>query len=107
MRFHHCLKNLNPSLAPSPDAPNPALDAQAAILARPASDERRMADAIRALAIDAVEKAKSGHPGLPTPSTRSRPAAAAMTTPYKLGEITPPDLSSTFRIFRLRGKECP
>jgi transketolase len=53
------------SLAPSPDAPNPALEAQAAILARPATDERRMADAIRALAIDAVEKAKSGHPGMP------------------------------------------
>ena len=53
------------SLAPSPDAPNPALDAQAAILARPATEERRMADAIRALAIDAVEKAKSGHPGMP------------------------------------------
>ena len=53
------------SLAPSPDAPNPALEAQAAILARPATEERRMADAIRALAIDAVEKAKSGHPGMP------------------------------------------
>src|SRR3954452_3235052 len=53
------------SLAPSPDAPNPALEVQAAILARPATDERRMADAIRALAIDAVEKAKSGHPGMP------------------------------------------
>ncbi len=44
---------------------NPALAAQAAILARPATTERRMADAIRALAIDAVEKAKSGHPGMP------------------------------------------
>jgi transketolase len=53
------------SLAPSPDAPNPALETQAAILARPATEERRMADAIRALAIDAVEKAKSGHPGMP------------------------------------------
>ena len=53
------------SIAPSPGAPNPALEAQAAILARPATDERRMADAIRALAIDAVEKAKSGHPGMP------------------------------------------
>nr|WP_314075014.1 transketolase [uncultured Roseococcus sp.] len=48
-----------------PNAPNPALEAQAAILARPASEERRMADAIRALAMDAVEKAKSGHPGMP------------------------------------------
>jgi transketolase len=46
-------------------ADNPALAAQAAILARPATAERRMADAIRALAIDAVEKAKSGHPGMP------------------------------------------
>jgi transketolase len=44
---------------------NPALAAQAVILARPVTLERRMADAIRALAIDAVEKAKSGHPGMP------------------------------------------
>ena len=44
---------------------NPALAEQDAILARPATPERRMADAIRALAIDAVEKAKSGHPGMP------------------------------------------
>ena len=44
---------------------NPALAAQAAILARPMTPERRMADAIRALAIDAVEKANSGHPGMP------------------------------------------
>jgi len=46
-------------------AENPALAAQAAILARPMTDARRMADAIRALAIDAVEAAKSGHPGMP------------------------------------------
>ena len=46
-------------------AENPALAAQAAILARPTTPERRMADAIRALAIDAVEAAKSGHPGMP------------------------------------------
>ncbi len=44
---------------------NPALAAQAAILARPVTPARRMADAIRALAIDAVEAANSGHPGLP------------------------------------------
>jgi transketolase len=44
---------------------NPALAVQAAILARPMTAERRMADAIRALAIDAVEKAKIGHPGAP------------------------------------------
>jgi transketolase len=30
-----------------------------------AADERRAANAIRALAMDAVEKAKSGHPGMP------------------------------------------
>jgi transketolase len=35
------------------------------LLARPVTEERRMADAIRALAIDAVEQAKSGHPGMP------------------------------------------
>jgi len=46
-------------------ADNPALATQAAILARPITMERRMADAIRALAIDAVEKSKSGHPGMP------------------------------------------
>jgi transketolase len=44
---------------------NPALAQQAAILARPATPASRMADAIRALAIDAVEAANSGHPGLP------------------------------------------
>ena len=44
---------------------NPALAQQAAILARPMTPERRMADAIRALTIDAVEKANSGHPGMP------------------------------------------
>ena len=44
---------------------NPVLAKQAAILARPLTPERRMADAIRALAIDATEAAKSGHPGLP------------------------------------------
>jgi transketolase len=54
------------SIAPLPDsASNPAIAAQAAILARPVSETRRMADAIRVLAIDAVEKAKSGHPGMP------------------------------------------
>ena len=48
-----------------PKAENPALAAQAEILARPVTPARRMADAIRALAIDAVEAANSGHPGLP------------------------------------------
>jgi len=36
-----------------------------AALARSALPEREMADALRALAIDAVEAAKSGHPGMP------------------------------------------
>jgi len=45
--------------------PTAAQARQAAILARPATETRRMADAIRALAIDAVEAAKSGHPGMP------------------------------------------
>ena len=49
----------------TPPADAPALRAQAAILARPATVERRMADAIRALAIDATEAAGSGHPGMP------------------------------------------
>jgi transketolase len=44
---------------------NPALAIQAEILARPMTPARRMADAIRALAIDATERSKSGHPGLP------------------------------------------
>ena len=44
---------------------NPALARQAGILARPMTPARRMADAIRALAIDATDQAKSGHPGLP------------------------------------------
>ena len=52
------------AIAELPDV-NPALAAQAAILARPMTQDRRMADAIRALAIDAVEAAKSGHPGMP------------------------------------------
>ncbi len=42
-----------------------ALARQAEILARPVTAERGMANAIRALAIDAVEAAKSGHPGMP------------------------------------------
>jgi transketolase len=42
-----------------------ALALQAAILARPGTPERVMGNAIRALTIDAVEAAKSGHPGMP------------------------------------------
>ncbi len=38
---------------------------QAEILARPLTEERQMANAIRTLAIDAVEVANSGHPGMP------------------------------------------
>ena len=53
-----------PTDLPPPDA-NPALAAQAAILARPMTPAREMANAIRALAIDAVEAANSGHPGMP------------------------------------------
>jgi transketolase len=51
-----------------PDAPiidNPVLARQAEILARPPTPAWQMANAIRALAIDAVEAAKSGHPGMP------------------------------------------
>jgi transketolase len=44
---------------------NKALVLQAEILSRPMTENRRMADAIRALSIDAVEAANSGHPGLP------------------------------------------
>jgi len=53
------------SLAEPLAGPNSALARQAEMLARPLTMARRMADAIRALAIDAVEAAKSGHPGLP------------------------------------------
>jgi transketolase len=53
------------STAQDPDAPNPALAAQAALLARPVTEERRLADCLRVLAMDAVERAKSGHPGMP------------------------------------------
>jgi transketolase len=43
----------------------PALLTQAVPLARAPTIERRMADAIRALAIDATQAAGSGHPGMP------------------------------------------
>ncbi len=42
-----------------------ALRRQAALLAQAPDEDRKMAHAIRALAIDAVEAAKSGHPGMP------------------------------------------
>jgi transketolase len=44
---------------------NPPLTRQAELLARPTILARRMADAIRALAIDASEQSKPGHLGLP------------------------------------------
>ena len=47
------------------EAKNPVLAQQAEILARPHTEAWDMANAIRALAIDAVEQAKSGHPGMP------------------------------------------
>ncbi|HQT46659.1 MAG: transketolase [Acidocella sp. 20-63-7] len=42
-----------------------ALARQAEVLAQPLGEDRVMANAIRALAIDAVEAANSGHPGMP------------------------------------------
>jgi transketolase len=44
---------------------NPALARQAEILSRPTTQTRLMADAIRALVIDATERSKCGDPGLP------------------------------------------
>jgi transketolase len=46
-------------------AENPALARQSEILSRPMTPLRRMADAVRVLALDAVEAAQSGHSGLP------------------------------------------
>ena len=46
-------------------ADNPVLARQAELLGRPSSAVRRMADAVRVLAIDAIERSQSGHPGLP------------------------------------------
>ncbi len=59
------LATTEPDSQPREPARSPALIAQEAILAREVTPARRMADAIRALAIDAVEAAKSGHPGMP------------------------------------------
>lgn len=42
-----------------------ALERQKSILARPMTEARAMANAIRALAIDGVQAANSGHPGMP------------------------------------------
>ena len=46
-------------------ADNLALALQVVVRARAETPARRMADAIRALSVDAVEAAKSGHPGMP------------------------------------------
>src|SRR5688572_11017070 len=43
----------------------PAGDRDQGTMAVPRTQHDRMANAIRALAMDAVEQAKSGHPGLP------------------------------------------
>jgi len=59
------LATTEPDRQPATPERSPALVAQDAILARPATPGRRLADAIRALAIDGVEAAKSGHPGMP------------------------------------------
>ncbi len=53
------------AMAETTNAENPALAQQVAIRAREETPTRRMADAIRALSIDGVEAAKSGHPGMP------------------------------------------
>ena len=45
----------------SPDEGSPALDKRSDMKA----DHKDMANAIRALAMDAVQKANSGHPGMP------------------------------------------
>ncbi len=51
---------------PIPMPPLAAASAAAApVTSRDAPEHQRMANAIRALAMDAVEQAKSGHPGLP------------------------------------------
>lgn len=75
----------------APEAPNPALAAQAAILARPLDDPRRMANAIRALAIDAVEQAKSGHPGMPMGMADSATALFAGFLKYDAADPRWPD----------------
>src|SRR5262245_49105470 len=53
----------------TPLAAAPAVAAQSGAGSRPLAQSRaqhdRMANAIRVLAMDAVEQAKSGHPGLP------------------------------------------
>ena len=55
--------NASPTAAVAPTARREQAAASAAVA--PAGELARMANAIRALAMDAVEQAKSGHPGLP------------------------------------------
>ena len=59
------MASTEPDTATAKPVSNPALAAQTALLALPVTEERQMADAIRVLAMDAVQKAKSGHPGMP------------------------------------------
>jgi transketolase len=63
----HAAKNTEMHMASTAEIVDNAavLRRQAEILARPITPARGMANAIRALAIDAVEAAKSGHPGMP------------------------------------------
>ena len=70
---------------------NPALAVQAIILARPMTPARRMADAIRTLAIDAVEKAKSGHPGLPMGMADAATALYSRTLKFDAADPAWPD----------------
>ena len=74
---------------------NPALALQAEILSRPMTENRRMADVIRALAIDAVEAAKSGHPGLPMGMADA--ATVLWTRFHKFDASAPERLSASMR----------
>ena len=93
------------------DAPvtdNPVLARQAEILARPPTQAWHMANAIRALAIDAVEAAKSGHPGMPmgmadvatalwTPLPQVRRRRPALARPRPLRAVRRPRLDAALR----------
>jgi len=78
------------STAPISDS-NPALAAQAALLALPVTEERRMADAIRVLAMDAVQKANSGHPGMPMGMADAATALWSRMLKYDAADPTWPD----------------
>lgn len=64
---------------------------QAEILARPATPERDMANAIRALTIDAVEAAKSGHPGMPMGMADAATALWTKSLKFDAADPTWPD----------------